>query len=35
MIKNQFKNKRFQDVIKAEHASEANTAVTTVTIQLS
>ena len=35
MIKNQFYNKRFQDVIKAEHASEANTAVTTVTIQLS
>ena len=29
MIKNQFNKKRFQDVIKAEHASEANTAVTT------
>ena len=29
MIKNQFSSKRFQELIKAEHASEANTAVTT------
>ena len=29
MIKNQFSSKRIQELIKAEHASEANTAVTT------